>query len=75
MDFLALVDQKPIVIENYAILSKRNIQMRWTATLEARQVLFYFVTQCILVHVGTAKTAVWAGQLRKLSFLCQYSTN
>ncbi len=31
--------------------------------------------QCILVHVATARTAVWARQLRKLSFLCQYGTN
>ncbi len=31
--------------------------------------------QSILVHTGTARTAVWAGQLRKLSFLWQYSTN
>ncbi len=73
-DFLALVDQKPLIIENYATLNKRNVPMQWITTLETWQVLF-FVMQCILVNVGTARWAVWAGQLRKLSFLCQYSTN
>ncbi len=37
--------------------------------------IVFFVMQCILVHVGTAEMAVWAGQLRKLSFICRYSTN
>ncbi len=46
-------------------------------TLQTRQVLFLcaWFYKCILAHVGTARTSVWAGQLRKLSFLCQYSTN
>ncbi len=34
----------------------------------------FFVMQCILVYVGTARISVRAGQLRKLSFLCQHST-
>ncbi len=73
-DFLALVDQKPLVIENYATLNKRNVPMWQITTLETWQVLFF----CDAMHPGTCrhcKNGCWAGQLRKLSFLCQYSTN
>ncbi len=50
--------------------------MRQTTTLETRQgMFFFFVMQCILAHIGTARTAVRAAQLRKLSSLCQYCTN
>ncbi len=38
------------------------------------KVLFIYVMQWILVCVGTARIFLWARQLRKLSFLCQYST-
>ncbi len=31
----------------------------------------FFVMQFIFIHVGTKRRAVWAGHLRKLSFLCK----
>ncbi len=34
ISFLALVNQKPLVIKNYAILNKRNVPVRLTTTLE-----------------------------------------
>ncbi len=36
----ALVDQKPLVIENYAILYKRQFATTWITTLATRQVRF-----------------------------------
>ncbi len=65
---------KTLVTENYTILNKRNVHMQWITTLETWQVMFFWDA----IHPGTcctASTAVWAGQLRKLSFLCQYTTN
>ncbi len=46
---------------------KQNVSIQRITSLETRQILF-FVMQCILVHVEPAR-------MKKLSFLCQYSTN
>ncbi len=66
-DFMALVDQKPLIVESLAILNKRNVLMRqilpWRPSRDA-------------MHPGTCRHCKNSfGQLRKLSFLCQYSTN
>ncbi len=50
-DFLAPVDQKPLVIENYTISNKRNVSMRQVTTLETRQELFF----CDAMHPGTCR--------------------
>ncbi len=42
-EFQALVNQKPLVTENYTILNKRNVPMWRITTLETRQVQFVCV--------------------------------
>ncbi len=58
-----LWNQKPLNMENYTILNKINVPMWQITTLMTWQMLFFL--QCILVHVGTAWTAVRAGQTQK----------
>ncbi len=48
-NFLALVDQKPLIIKKYAKLNKREVAIWWITTLETRQVLFF----CDAMHPGT----------------------
>ncbi len=50
-EFEALAHQKPLIIENFAILNKRNISMRWIITLETGQVLF-FCDYCMHGTIG-----------------------
>ncbi len=50
-DLLALADQKPLIIENYAICNERNVHMQRITTLETQQVLLF----CDEMHSGTCK--------------------
>ncbi len=43
--------KKPLVIENYAILNKRNVPVWLITTLEVQQVLFF----CDAMHPGTCR--------------------
>ncbi len=52
-DFLALVDQKPLVIDNNAISNKRNVLIQWITTLEIQQILFFCV--CDAMHSGICR--------------------
>ncbi len=73
-DFLALVDQKPLVIDNNAISNKRNVLIRWITTLETQQILFF----CDAMHLCTrrrCRNACVSRTLSKHKFLCQFGTN
>ncbi len=50
-EFQALANQKPFVIENYAVLNKRHVLMQSIATMETWQVLF----ACDAMHPGTCR--------------------